>query len=162
RFIAATGPARKSLDLFDAADGHLLRHIADLQARAGLLETSADAATICVGLKKVSGSPPADDVWLWDPSSPEGRRLPTENRTSSIALTPAGRWAAFGYSSPTLWDTANSAIALHPSQPRAALQVAVSDDGLLLAAGGDDKTILLWHRGSETPLTLRAHSGEIT
>ncbi len=163
RVVAACGADARSLDLFDTGDGRLVRHVADLDAPARLLEASADAGVICAGLNRTPRGPPADEVWVWGAAGgAAGHPLRQAHDISGLALSRDGRWAALGLVNLTIWDTASFSATTSPGEFLNGLRYAISDDGAAAAAGGPDKLVRIWRRGVDEPLVLRGHAGSIS
>ena len=70
----------------------------------------------------------------------------------SIAITPDGRWLAFGGKRLTIWDTVRKAEVPAPQPGKGSVRaVAISPDGTLLAAGADDGTVQTWNLATLKP-----------
>jgi WD40 repeat protein len=162
RVIAACGPGYKSLDEFDACDGSLVRHIADLPARGVIIKASDDGKVVAVALKTQTGAPIADDVWVWDHDAP-GHKTRPSGRTTGMAMTPDGRSLLFGFEGGLLWESGAAGLRDHAGWSRAALRYAITRDGSRLAMGGEDKTVFIWGVGmGRRVFSLRGHAGDIT
>jgi WD40 repeat protein/serine/threonine protein kinase len=165
RIIATCGEARKGLDVFDASDGRLLEHAADPGYRVGLLDASADGRVIAAGLKRISGAPPADDLWVWRATAEgwEGRQIREGGRSYGLTMSADGRRLASGYDGVSTWDTATALQRTLVTLQRGGLRFAVSDDGAVVAGGGEDGAITVWNSATGALLaTLSGHAGAIT
>ncbi len=166
RRIVTDGPARRTITLFDAADGRVIHRHEPLEAPIGLLEASPDGRTVFAGLRR-RGRPVGDAVWLLTVSDPDGRwtgdQAISGHGVAGAAIAADGRSLVFGADRVLGWDIGAPTPRILTNAPRAAQCFALSDDGSRIATGGVDKTVRLWERATGNALrTLGGHTGAVT
>ena len=153
QWIVSTG-ADGTLRVWDAPEGRLIRTLE--------MDDGAATALAVFGPRALTGHYEGELV-LWDLEL--GSKLATYKRNSaniwSVAFAgEANRFAASSHDwSVALWDTRTQAAPVHVflGHKNAAQAVAYSPHGPLIASGGADKKVKLWHAGSFK--LLRTYSG---
>jgi WD40 repeat protein len=156
----ASGGSDKSIELWDAASGRLLRTFEGHSGGVVSVAFSRDSARVASG----SGD---HTIKVWDAAS--GHPLRTFEGHSffvnSVAFSPDGaRLASGGWDNTIkLWDTASGRLLRtfegHSNWVRS---VAFSSDGVRIASGSEDHTIKLWDAASGRLLrTFEGHSASV-
>ncbi len=189
RRIITNGPDRRTITMFDAADGRALYRHEPLEAPIGTLEASVDGRAVFAGLRR-PGRPQGDAVWLLHAANfGEGSPIPKTAtggpdrwtgthlvdtygdgdtprqllRVSSGAFTADGRRMILASNAVLVWDVGAPSPRVLAPLPRGARCIAVSDDGARIASGGVDNSISLWDGATGTLVrSLAGHTGVVT
>ncbi len=170
--LAAThGPERTdlSLSIFDAADGRLVRHIADSLNRPVRLAASEDGGVIAAHLRP---QPERDRILVWradgggDGDWGEPIRVESpDHPIVSMDLSADGRTLAASHAALAVWDLAPGAAA-GPVQVGTAWlgmdanYTSLSPERRLALTGGRDGLVRLWDARTVAPLlSMRGHTG---
>ncbi len=171
--LAAThGPERTalSLSIFNAADGRLVRHVADSLHRPLRLAASEDGGVIAAHLRP---APERDRILVWraDEAGDMGEPIlveAPEHPIVSVDLSADGRVLAASHAKLSVWDLA-------PSAGPGAVQLgsvwlgwdttftSLFPDGRFALTGGRDALVRLWDARTVAPIfSMRGHTGAIT